>query len=113
VCFAGDVVHTPVHVLRPEWSLDPGPGANYDHEAAASSRRRVLEHCATTGHLLAPAHFQAPHACRIERATGGHYRLSWAVENRVRVRQTEEDMVERLPGLVMSQMPEVVRKRSL
>ena len=36
VCFSGDTLHSPVHVLYPEWSLFPGPGSNYDH---AGSRR--------------------------------------------------------------------------
>ncbi len=73
-------VHSPVHVLHPEWSLFPDPGSNYDHVAAAASRRAILEHCAMTGHLLAPAHFQAPHACRIAHSADGRYLFSWATE---------------------------------
>jgi glyoxylase-like metal-dependent hydrolase (beta-lactamase superfamily II) len=79
VCFSGETLHSPVHVLYPEWSLFPAPGSNYD-PAAAASRRAVLDHCATTGHLLAPAHFQTPHACRIALSDDGRYLLSWRTE---------------------------------
>jgi glyoxylase-like metal-dependent hydrolase (beta-lactamase superfamily II) len=81
VCFSGDTLHSPVHVLHPEWSLFPGPGSNYDHQAAAVSRRAVLDHCATTGHVLAPAHFQAPHACRVAPSAEGRFLLSWMTES--------------------------------
>ncbi len=80
ICFSGDVVHTPVHVLFPEWSLYPGPGSNFDHDRAAKARRKVLEHCANSGHLLAPAHFQAPHACRVTHGSDGHYVIQWESE---------------------------------
>jgi len=80
ICFSGDTLHSPVHVLHPEWGVGPGPGAHHDAAAAAASRRRVLDHCADTGHLLAPAHFQAPHTCRIAHGADGGYGLTWSTD---------------------------------
>jgi glyoxylase-like metal-dependent hydrolase (beta-lactamase superfamily II) len=75
ICFAGDVFHTPVNVLFPQWSMLPG--GNHDSAVAATSRLAVLDHCVDTGHLLAPAHFQAPHCCRVGRGPDGSYTISW------------------------------------
>jgi glyoxylase-like metal-dependent hydrolase (beta-lactamase superfamily II) len=54
--FAGDVLHSPVQILRPDdrcrFDLDAGQ--------ARASRRRVLETAARTGAMVFPAHFGGP-----------------------------------------------------
>jgi glyoxylase-like metal-dependent hydrolase (beta-lactamase superfamily II) len=70
--FAGDVIHHPIQVDRPEWSTV----ACFDPAASAVARRRLLERCAERGALLLPAHFAAPHGGRI-RDAGGRFELRW------------------------------------
>lgn len=66
--FSGDVLHHALQVHAPSWNsrfcLWP--------EQARATRRRVLEHCASTGALLFPAHFGAPHVAAID-APGGAF----------------------------------------
>ena len=70
--FAGDVVHHPIQVYRPDWSTV----ACIDPVASAASRRRLLETCCERGALLLPAHFPAPHGGRVREAPGG-FKLEW------------------------------------
>jgi len=65
--FTGDILHHPLQVYHPEWNsrfcVDP--------DAAAISRRRVLEHCAEHEALMLPAHFARPHCGYVRRAGEG------------------------------------------
>jgi len=65
--FIGDVVHHLLQVHFPHWNFPK----NSDPEQARSSRRMVLEHCASTGALVLPGHVGAPFAGHIEAAAGG------------------------------------------
>lgn len=73
--FAGDVLHHPAQVYRPEWNdvlcADP--------VAAIASRKRVLGHCAEHGSLFMPGHFATPHLGRV-REKGGDFsfEFDWA-----------------------------------
>ena len=67
--FTGDVFHHLLQVYYPDWNFPK----NSDPEQARASRRRVLEHCASSGVLVLPAHVGAPFAGRIE-ATGSGFR---------------------------------------
>jgi glyoxylase-like metal-dependent hydrolase (beta-lactamase superfamily II) len=60
--FCGDVIHHALQVYHPEWNSF----ACLDAEPARRSRRKLLEHCAGSGALLAPQHFGAPHLCHID-----------------------------------------------
>ena len=66
--FCGDVMHQPIQIYQPDWNsrfcVDP--------DAARASRRRVLEHCASHGDLLMPAHFGKPHVGHV-RERGGKF----------------------------------------
>ncbi|MBI2799575.1 MAG: MBL fold metallo-hydrolase [Gammaproteobacteria bacterium] len=59
--FAGDTMHSPVQILRPDWSS----GFCDMPEQAAQTRRKLLEHCVEKNALLMPAHFPPPHAVRV------------------------------------------------
>ncbi|UWM51264.1 MBL fold metallo-hydrolase [Streptomyces carpaticus] len=73
--FVGDLVHSPVQILRP----DANSGACLDPVRAVAGRRRVLERAAGTGELLIPAHFGGPGAVEVRRAPGGGFALGpWA-----------------------------------
>ncbi|KAA2213174.1 MBL fold metallo-hydrolase [Teichococcus oryzae] len=65
--FCGDAVHSPVQVLRPEWSSGP---CTHPLEAAAT-RRRLLECAAEEDILLVPAHFRRCGCTRIRRRGDG------------------------------------------
>ena len=60
--FLGDVFHHLLQVYYPHWNFPK----NSDAEQARVSRRRILEHCASTGALACPGHVGAPFAGRIE-----------------------------------------------
>ena len=64
---AGDTVHHPVQVERPEWS------SRFCWDAAQSRvvRRQLFETIADTGQWLIPAHFPTPTAARITFKNGG------------------------------------------
>ncbi len=68
--FAGDTMHHPLQVYYPDvnscFCLDP--------EAARSTRRHILEECASQPQLLLPAHF-APPSCFKVVDNGGGYAL--------------------------------------
>ncbi|WP_405670904.1 MBL fold metallo-hydrolase [Streptomyces sp. NBC_01530] len=61
--FVGDLLHSPVQILHPEFSscfcLEP--------ERAAAERRRVLERAAEQGELVIPAHFGGPGVVEVRR----------------------------------------------
>jgi len=65
--FIGDVFHHLLQVYYPHWNFPK----NSDAEQARVSRRRVLEHCASTGALTLPGHVGAPFAGYIERTDKG------------------------------------------
>ncbi|MER8008427.1 MBL fold metallo-hydrolase [Streptomyces sp. NPDC094149] len=64
--FVGDLLHSPVQILRPECSscfcLDP--------EQAVTSRRRVLERAAEQRELVVPAHFGGAGVAEVRRRGG-------------------------------------------
>ena len=60
--FTGDIMHHALQVYYPRWNSEFCADAGQ----ARATRRRVLEYCADSGTLLMPAHFGAPHACRIQ-----------------------------------------------
>jgi glyoxylase-like metal-dependent hydrolase (beta-lactamase superfamily II) len=64
--FVGDLLHSPVQILRPECSscfcLDP--------KQAAASRRRVLERAADERELVVPAHFGGAGVVEVRRRGG-------------------------------------------
>ncbi|MEU9476429.1 MBL fold metallo-hydrolase [Streptomyces sp. NPDC048191] len=72
--FVGDLVHSPVQILRPECSscfcLDP--------RQAAASRRRVLERAAEQRELVVPAHFSGAGAVEVRKARDGFTLHRWA-----------------------------------
>lgn len=59
--FSGDVIHSPLQLLRPDWSTN----ACWDAEMASACRRAFIERCADTDKLVFPAHFPSPSAGRI------------------------------------------------
>ncbi|MFN0090075.1 MAG: MBL fold metallo-hydrolase [Acidimicrobiales bacterium] len=60
-CFAGDTMHSPIQVFRP----DMNSGFDVDGPGAHASRSKLLEQCVERNALLMPAHFSAPHAYRV------------------------------------------------
>jgi len=56
--FIGDVFHHLMQIYYPHWNFPK----NSDPEQARTSRRTVLEHCASTGALALPCHVGAPFA---------------------------------------------------
>ena len=61
--FAGDVMHHPIQVYRPEWSSV----FSEDKELGRKSRRWALNHMADTGALVFSSHFPASSAGRVGR----------------------------------------------
>lgn len=72
--FVGDLLHSPVQILRPECSscfcLDP--------RQAAGTRRRELERAADERALVIPAHFAGAGAVEVRRARDGFTLHRWA-----------------------------------
>jgi glyoxylase-like metal-dependent hydrolase (beta-lactamase superfamily II) len=68
---AGDSIHHPMQVM---YFDSPGPGC--DVPRTTETRRRLLELCIEKDYWLAPAHFHAPHVCKVAR-DGEGYRLIW------------------------------------
>ena len=66
--FAGDVLHSPMQILRPDW----GSCFCDDTVMSGKTRRRLLEHCVEHDALLMPAHFPPPHAVRVQRTAAGY-----------------------------------------
>src|SRR5882757_6196815 len=65
--FLGDVFHHLLQVYYPHWNFPK----NADADQARASRRKVLEHCASTGALTLPCHVGAPFAGHIETVKDG------------------------------------------
>jgi glyoxylase-like metal-dependent hydrolase (beta-lactamase superfamily II) len=57
----GDLMHSPVQCLHPEWTVWP----DWDAEQAKRTRRAFLERYAETGTVVCTAHFPLPSAGRI------------------------------------------------
>lgn len=68
--FAGDTMHHPLQVYYP----DVNSGFCVDQAAARSTRRRILESCASNPLLLLPAHFAPPSAFEV-RENGSAFAL--------------------------------------
>ena len=68
---AGDALHHPIQVLHPD-----RPFHSFDDAQARASRRMLLEMCVEKDYWLAPAHFRAPHVCKLRR-DGDAYRMEW------------------------------------
>jgi glyoxylase-like metal-dependent hydrolase (beta-lactamase superfamily II) len=65
--FIGDVFHHLLQVYYPSWNFPK----NSDPEQARTSRRAVLEHCASKGALVLPGHVGAPFGGYIDAAEKG------------------------------------------
>ena len=68
---AGDAIHHPIQVLHPDREIHAD-----DPERARATRHRLLSLCADRDFWFAPAHFAAPHLCKIRREGEG-YRMEW------------------------------------
>ena len=64
--FIGDIMHHPIQIYRPDWNS----AFCVQPIEARKTRRRVLEHCASHGSLLMPAHFGRPHVGHIHEKSG-------------------------------------------
>ena len=62
--FIGDLLHSPVQVPFWQWSTR----VDWDQKMAATTRRTLLEYCASENVLLLPGHFEAPYCGRIKTA---------------------------------------------
>jgi glyoxylase-like metal-dependent hydrolase (beta-lactamase superfamily II) len=72
--FVGDLLHSPVQILRPDHSSC----FCEDREQAATTRQSVLARAADTGELVVPAHFAGAGAAEIRR-DGSRFAVSrWA-----------------------------------
>ena len=65
--FCGDIMHHPMQIYEVGWSS----AFCSDAAEARVSRRRMLEHAASRGSIVYPAHFGGPHVCRIGEDKGG------------------------------------------
>ena len=68
---AGDAIHHPIQALFPEADI-----GHFGSALTWATRRRLLDLCADRDYWLAPAHFRAPHVCKVRR-TGDGYDLVW------------------------------------
>jgi len=66
VMIAGDIAHSPMQVVHPEWNIGP----DIDKEAAAASRAKFFEDMAATGIPVAAGHFYRPGFGRIAARDG-------------------------------------------
>lgn len=73
--FAGDAIHHPIQVWRPDWSTS----ACSDPDLSRQSRYKLLETCCENGTLLLPAHFAEPHGGHVRRAGDG-FELEWLAQ---------------------------------
>lgn len=69
--FAGDAIHHPLQIVFPD-----RPVHGYDPELGWATRRKLLDICVERDFWLAPAHFRAPHVCKVRR-DGPQYRVEW------------------------------------
>ena len=68
---AGDAIHHPLQVVLPNREIHA-----FDAEQARATRHKLLNLCATNDWWLAPAHFRAPHMCKIVK-DDAEYRMVW------------------------------------
>jgi glyoxylase-like metal-dependent hydrolase (beta-lactamase superfamily II) len=68
---AGDAFHHPVQVIYPDRH-----GHCFDPKRAQATRHKLLDICVEKDFWLAPAHFRAPHLCKV-RKWNGDYRMEW------------------------------------
>ncbi|MFN0030465.1 MAG: MBL fold metallo-hydrolase [Acidimicrobiales bacterium] len=69
--FAGDTMHSPLQVWRPDWFC----GFDMVPDEAQNTRRAVLERCVEDDAMLMPAHFSAPHAYKVRTDANGFVAL--------------------------------------
>ncbi len=72
--FVGDLLHTPVQLLRPQDACS----FDFDAEQARASRREVLTTAARTGATVLPAHFGGHGGTTIAAAATGFAVRDWA-----------------------------------
>jgi glyoxylase-like metal-dependent hydrolase (beta-lactamase superfamily II) len=65
--FCGDAVHSPVQFFQPDISTV----TCVDRQAAAATRRAVLEEANESGRVVVPAHFRGRRFCRVRRQGAG------------------------------------------
>ncbi len=72
----GDLMHTPVQCVHPEWSAV----FDWDKELAHRTRRQFLETCCAEDRLVLTAHFPSPSVGHIaeENGSGGAFRFRYA-----------------------------------
>ena len=68
---AGDAIHHPLQVLYPDRH-----SRGFDSLRGQMTRHKLLDLCVEKDFWLAPAHFRAPHRCKV-RKTNGEYRMEW------------------------------------
>jgi glyoxylase-like metal-dependent hydrolase (beta-lactamase superfamily II) len=68
---AGDAMHHPLQALYPDRQ-----SLAHDAKQASATRRMLLDLCIDKDYWLAPAHFRAPHVCKV-RKENGNYDLTW------------------------------------
>jgi len=71
--FSGDVMHSPLQVLRPAWNSV----FCLDQSLARTSRQWLLAYAVETGAAIFPAHFQETSAGMVQRRSEGAYEWSW------------------------------------
>jgi glyoxylase-like metal-dependent hydrolase (beta-lactamase superfamily II) len=64
----GDIVHSPLQLVRPEITADR---FDADADEAIATRRRVIDLVADTGTIVLGTHFPPPTSGRVERTAGG------------------------------------------
>lgn len=69
---SGDLMHSPIQCLYPEWSAWP----DWDAAVAKRTRRRFLEQCCEDGTFVCTAHFPLPSAGRVV-AEGDAFRFEY------------------------------------
>ncbi len=65
--FAGDVMHSPLQVYRPQWNST----FCLDQPLARASRQWLLDHAAKTGAIVFPAHFPETSAGTVQAGPHG------------------------------------------
>jgi glyoxylase-like metal-dependent hydrolase (beta-lactamase superfamily II) len=69
---AGDALHHPLQVIYPDRRVH-----GFDPQRGQATRHKLLDICVQRNFWLAPAHFRAPHLCKVRRDNAG-YRMEWA-----------------------------------
>jgi glyoxylase-like metal-dependent hydrolase (beta-lactamase superfamily II) len=69
---AGDAIHHPLQVAYLERRIH-----DHDEDLGRATRHKLLTLCAERDFWLAPAHFRAPHMCKVRKDQDG-YRLDWS-----------------------------------